>query len=66
MAKLLSAFVGMSMLGLVSVASAAEPLSDAQLDSVSAGFLSGPVGVGSVNIGNTLNVINVGLGKLKL
>jgi hypothetical protein len=69
MAKLLSAFVGVLMFGLASVASAAQPLSDDQLDSVAAGgtLYGGPVGIGTAGIGNTQNNgISVGLGALVL
>jgi hypothetical protein len=51
MLKLFSALVGLSMLGLVGVASAAEPLSDAQLDSVVGGLLNVNVGTGAGQIG---------------
>jgi hypothetical protein len=44
MHKLLSALVGVSMLGSVAAASAAEPLTEAQMDGVTAGqfTVSGP------------------------
>jgi hypothetical protein len=74
MSKMLSALVGASMLGLVGAANAAEPiaLSDAQLDSVNAGFSIGNtvfgnnnIGIGQVNSDSTafLNV-NTGIGQV--
>ena len=40
MRKLLSALVGVSMLGSVAAASAAEPLTEAQMDGVTAGAIA--------------------------
>ena len=59
MAKLLSALVGVSMFGLVGVASAAEPLTltDTQLDSVNAGLLNSNVlNIGAVGSGGVAGV----------
>jgi hypothetical protein len=55
MSKLLSALVGLAMLGSVGAASAAEPmtLSDAQMDSVvAAGNTSSGVGIGQFGLVN--------------
>lgn len=67
MAKLLSALVGASMLGLAGVASAAEPvpLSDVQLDTVSAGVFNAGVGIGSVSAGVVpISFLNFGIGNV--
>jgi hypothetical protein len=49
MSKLFSALVGLSMLGSVGVASAAEPLTDAQLDGVTAGLFISALNVSAFN-----------------
>ena len=69
MTKLLSALAGVSMLGLVGAASAAEPvtLTDTQLDSVAAGLLNVNVGTGAGQIGlANVGVAPIGIGVLSL
>jgi hypothetical protein len=67
MLKLFSALVGLSMLGLVGVASAAEPLSDAQMDSVAAGALNVNVGTGAGQIGlANIAAVPVGIGVISI
>jgi hypothetical protein len=69
MTKLLSALVGVSMLGLVGAASAAEPvtLTDTQLDSVAAGALNVNVGTGAGQIGlGNAAVVPIGVGVISI
>jgi hypothetical protein len=67
MLKVLSALVGLSMLGLVGVASAAEPLTNAQMDSVVAGALNVNVGTGAGQIGlGNVAVTPIGIGVVSI